>query len=82
MSLIFSKPFDPDSSGNITTDLYRSLKQRCDAAGTNLQEVCDRAGVARSTVQAWRNREPHTIEIIRRMEAAIEEIKNQKNNNA
>jgi len=79
MTVIFRTPTPPVDDRNIPTGLFRSLKERCEAAGTNLQEVCDRAGVARSTVQAWRNREPHTVEIIRRMETAIDAIRNEKN---
>lgn len=78
MNLIFKSQAEPGSNRNITTDLYRSLKQRCDAAGTNIQEVCKQAGVTRSTVQNWKIREPHTIETIRRLEQAIDEIKKNK----
>ena len=56
---------------------FFSLKQKCAEAGTNLTEVCKIAGVNRSMLSRWRQREPKTLEIIGKLEAAIEKIRNE-----
>lgn len=65
---------------NITENLATSLEVECAKAGTNLTEVCNDAGVNRSTVQRWKNAEPKTYIEIRKIKEAIHarRLKNQK----
>lgn len=56
-------------------NIVQSLKIKAAAAGTNLTEVCRRAGVSRQTVEKWKDEEPKTLQILRRLEAQIEILK-------
>lgn len=62
----------------ITENIFDSLKVRCAQAGTNLTEVCKRAGVDRSSLERWKRKEPKTITIIRKIETEIEKIEAKK----
>ncbi len=63
---------------DITENIARSLEVECAKAGTNLTEVCKLAGIQRSTVQRWKEKEPKTIREVRGILEAIEERKKQK----
>lgn len=60
------------------TNIVHSLKLKCTAAGTNLTEVCRKAGVNRQTVERWKKEEPKTLTILRQLEEAIELITREK----
>ena len=68
-----------DKSSKITTDLYRSLKERCVQAGTNISEVCARAGVERSVPDYWKRKTPKSIETLEKLNKAIAEIEAERN---
>jgi transposase-like protein len=59
-------------------NIVQSLKIKCAEAGTNLTHVCRQAGVNRSTIEKWKREEPTSLQIIRKLEKAIEEIKTTK----
>lgn len=52
------------------TNIVTTLKAQAVAAGTNLTEVCRRAGVSRTTVERWK-KEPKTIKLLRKIEGEI-----------
>lgn len=54
------------------TNIVKTLKVKAAAAGTNLTRICKNAGVPRQTVERWKNKEPKTITILRKLEAEIE----------
>lgn len=56
------------------TQIIRSLKTRCAAAGTNLTEVCRVAGVDRSLPERWKKRLPKSLEVLNALETALNEI--------
>lgn len=56
-------------------NIFNSLEAACRESGTNLTKVCRKAEVQRSTVQRWKQKEPNTIRIYRRLLAAIEASK-------
>jgi len=56
-------------------NIVQSLKTKAAAAGTNLTEVCRVAGISRQTVERWKDEEPKTLQIIRKLEATIETLK-------
>ncbi len=58
---------------NITENIARSLEIECAKAGTNITEVCRIAGVQRSTVQRWKEEDPKTIQVVRRLMEIIEQ---------
>lgn len=60
---------------------FFELKRKCAEAGTNLTEVCKVAGVDRSMLSRWRQREPKTLEILRKLEDAIQQIKQKSDEN-
>lgn len=62
---------------NIDMNTFFELKKKCAEAGTNLTEVCKIAGVDRSMLSRWRQREPKTLEILRKLELAIDKIRNE-----
>lgn len=53
-------------------NIYNSLEMLCRESGTNLTKACRAAGVNRSTVQRWKEKEPNTIRLYRKLIAAIE----------
>lgn len=66
------------STLDITENLSVSLETACVRAGTNMTEVCRIAGVHRSTVQRWQEKEPKTFVEIRKIMQAIGEKEKQK----
>lgn len=48
-------------------NIYESLEKACRESGTNLTKVCRAAGVNRSTVQRWKEKEPNTIRLYRKL---------------
>jgi transcriptional regulator with XRE-family HTH domain len=56
-------------------NIVQTLKIKAAAAGSNLTEICRRAGVNRQTVEQWKDDEPKTLKILRKIEAEIEKIK-------
>jgi precorrin-6x reductase len=57
------------------TNIVTTLKAQAAAAGTNLTAICKKAGVPRQTVERWKNKEPKTFQLLRKLEAAIKEAK-------
>lgn len=57
---------------------FEYLKRRCEAAGTNLTEVCSEAGVDRSIPERWKNKEPKSLEILASLETVIAKKEKQK----
>jgi hypothetical protein len=54
------------------TNIVTILKAKAAAAGTNITEICRRAHVPRQTVERWKNEEPLTIKLLRKIESEIE----------
>lgn len=61
-----------NNTQKVISDTYRSLKGRCEAAGTNLNAVCKAAGIPRQTVESWKIKEPKTFILLNRLLDAIE----------
>lgn len=61
-------------------NILTSLKLKCVEAGTNLTEVCRKAGVHRSVVDRWERELPKSFKTLELLTKAVEEIKaeNQK----
>lgn len=59
-------------------DIVQSLKIECVKAGTNLTEVCRRAGVHRTTVERWEKKLPKSFTALQALQNAIAEIKREK----
>lgn len=51
------------------------LKRMAKKAGTNLTEVCRRAEIPRQTIERWKNKEPKTIKLLKKLEETITIIK-------
>jgi hypothetical protein len=64
---------------DITENLSTSLEVECAKAGTNFTEVCKDAGINRSTVQRWKDKEPKTFIEIRKILQAIHNRRAKKN---
>lgn len=60
-------------------DTVKSLQILCAQAGTNITEVCKRAGVNRNTVDQWRKKEPKQFQTLRALFYTIEKIKQENN---
>lgn len=56
------------------TNIVQSLNMKAVSAGTNLSAVCRRAGVNRATLAKWKNKEPKTLTLLRKLEQAITDI--------
>lgn len=68
----------PQKSSNIMESPVTTLKVKCAQAGTNLTEVCRRAGIARSTVDRWERNVPKSFQIYHQLLQVIEQISNEK----
>lgn len=64
----------------LTDDIVGSLKTKCDTVGTNLTEVCKRAGVHRTTLEYWKKKTPNTFLILVGLLKAIDDIASEKVN--
>lgn len=61
-------------------NILTSLKIACVNAGTNLTEVCRRAGVHRSVVDRWERELPKSFKTLEALHKAVEEINVEKLN--
>lgn len=52
--------------------VFEELKVKAASAGTNLTEVCREAKVKRQVVESWKDKDPKTIQILRRLEKVID----------
>lgn len=62
-----------DSSPKVTGVTYRYLQTRCAAAGVSLTKVCEAAGIVLPQIQKWREKDPKSIETLRKLEAVLEQ---------
>lgn len=60
------------------TEIFNELLKECAEAGSNLSEVCRDAGVTRMTVEAWKYKEPKTLQILRKLREEIAKKKKAK----
>jgi transposase-like protein len=63
---------------NIMENIGKSFKIRCIQAGVSVKELCDRAGVTTATIRNWEKEEPHSIQLMRKLEAAMKEIESKR----
>lgn len=56
------------------TALFIDIKTKCASIGTNLTEVCQRAGVHRSVPERWKSREPKTRRVVEKIYAQLENM--------
>lgn len=54
------------------TNIVTIWKSKAAAAGTNITEIARRAGVPRQTIERWKNEEPLTIKLLRKIEAELD----------
>lgn len=50
------------------------LRRRAEACGSSLTGICRDTGVARATVERWRERAPQTIQILDQLRARVLEM--------
>lgn len=74
MQYICCDNFNQLSTGKME-NTFNYLKSECEKLGVSLSEVCRRAGVDRSVIERWKKKEPKTVQILRRLEEAITDIK-------
>jgi len=55
--------------------IFEELKQMANDVGMTLPQLCKAADVQWRTVKVWRKRDPKTIEIIRKLQHKIKELK-------
>jgi len=54
-----------------TSDIFQTLYSTLEGTGANFKELCIYAGINRDTVAKWKDREPKTIQILRKMKDFI-----------
>ncbi len=54
-------------------DPVNYLRVECEKRGISLSDLCDAAQVDRSTVERWKNKNPHTMQILGRLQTALKE---------
>lgn len=59
-------------------DRIAKLEKDAVDAGSNLTEVCRKAGVSRATPDRWRKHTPKTVLLVTRMEEIVAELAKQK----
>jgi hypothetical protein len=60
----------------IETNIFKELEEKCKAANTTITELCREAGLDRTVIQKWKKKTPKSIEMLKKMEFALEFIKN------
>jgi transposase-like protein len=58
--------------------IYHELKVEAAEAGSNLSEICRKAGVSRVTLDNWKRKEPDAFKKVRKLRATMELVKQQK----
>lgn len=61
-------------------NIYAKLVAKCEEAGTDITKVCRDAGVDRSIVERWKDKDPKTIVILAQLEKAIAKAKKKRDN--
>lgn len=56
-------------------DRVRKIEHEALAMGSNITEVCRRAGVARATPDRWRRSTPTTVVLVKKMEETLAEMR-------
>lgn len=59
-------------------NIVMQLRSEAALAGTNLTTICRKAGVTRQTLINWEKKEPTSLQILRRLQTAIENIKQEQ----
>lgn len=54
------------------------LEARAKEAGSNMTDVCRKAGISRATPQRWQDNPPQTVMLLDHMDAVINDIRKQK----
>lgn len=54
------------------TILFKDIRTKCAAVGSNLTEICGIAEVHRSVPERWKKKEPSTRRVIAKIYAAID----------
>ena len=60
----------------IETNIFKELEEKCKEAGTTITELCREAELDRTVIQKWKKKTPKSIEMLKKMEFALETIKN------
>lgn len=60
---------------NKDTNIALQISARAAEAGVSVKTLCDRAGVRQPTITAWKADEPTAIKTLRKLNQALEEIK-------
>ncbi len=55
-----------------------TLKIECVKAGTNLTQLCKKAGISRTTIDRWEKELPKSLKVLDALRLALEEIKTEK----
>lgn len=64
---------------NMEENVYKFLKKKCIDLDLDIKDLCEKAGVARTTVMRWKTKEPNTILIYRKLLSVIEEAEKKRN---
>lgn len=64
--------------GHLTDpETYKHLRVRCAQVGTDLTKLCRMAGVNRSALDKWSEKEPKTLITLKRLQAALDLMEEQ-----
>ena len=59
---------------------YEMIKERAKLSGLSLVQLCLRVGIARETLENWKEKEPKTLVILQKINDVLTDAENTKRN--
>jgi hypothetical protein len=59
---------------------YEIIKERAKLSGISLVQLCLRVGIARETLENWKEKEPKTLVILQKINDVLTDAENTKRN--
>jgi transcriptional regulator with XRE-family HTH domain len=59
---------------------YEIIKERAKLSGISLVQLCLRVGIARETLENWKEKEPKTLVILQKINEVLTDAENTKRN--
>ena len=61
-------------------ETYKIIKERAKRAGVSIRQLCIKVGVSRDTLENWKEKEPQTLIILKKINEALANAEEEKFN--
>ncbi len=58
---------------------YLKIKERAEKIGMSISELCKRTEIHRTTLDHWSRKEPHTLELLQKIEQELKKAEDERN---